>query len=77
VAGVALACREASVRCIVIAGSIDPEMKPEDLPVTSSFALVDGTITSDEAMLRAQPLIADLAENIIQLFQNNYWPKSS
>lgn len=69
--GIARCAREMGVPVVVLAGSLgDGWQLAYDEGVTAAFALADGPLALDEALLRCAELLSDRAENVVRLFHS-------
>lgn len=67
--GVARLCKEASVRCIALAGAIGTGLEhAREEGLSARFAIVQSPITEQEAMTRAAELLEGAAENVVRFF---------
>jgi len=66
VCGVARACRDSKVPCIVLAGSVETGLELGDTGVSACFSICDGPMSGEEAIARAESLIAAAAGNILR-----------
>jgi glycerate kinase len=72
VAGVALRCKAAGVRCVALIGGVgEGAEKLFDHGLTSYFAIVDRPMSLDEAMRDAPSLLEQAARNVIRTLESS------
>lgn len=66
--GVARCCRQADVPCIVIAGSVQPDLPLDHYDITAAFAATAGPVALEDAIRHAPASIAHTTRQIIATF---------
>lgn len=66
---VAARARQAGIPCVVLAGSLEPDLPGlADRGITAALSLCPGPLSLTEAMARAEELLAAAAEQVVRIF---------
>lgn len=66
---VAARARQAGIPCVVLAGSLEPDLPGlADLGITAALSLCPGPLSLADAMARAEELLAAAAEQVVRIF---------
>jgi len=66
---VAARARQAGIPCVVLAGSLEPDLPGlADLGIIAALSLCPGPLSLADAMARAEELLAATAEQVVRIF---------